>query len=177
MLRKLIGSTLIFLICTPVQGQDYVSFNEKRNNLSKSGMVTLGSWAVVNLIGSTTGLLLSKGEYYKGFHQMNILFNVVNLGLAIPSYFGAKNDDPKSHTLGESYQLQLKKEKLFVINTAFDFVYITGGVRMIQRAKWDTANSDKLRGFGTSLIIQGAFLFSFDFAMTLLHSRNRKKNF
>jgi hypothetical protein len=171
---------ILLILATPLIGSaqnDLMSFNTKRNELSKSGMLTLGSWATLNLIGSTTGLLMSKSEYYKGFHQMNILFNVVNIGLVIPSYLGAAKDDPGKHGPGESYQLQLKKEKIFVINTALDFVYITGGVRMLQRAKWDTANSDKLRGLGTSLIIQGAFLLSFDFAMTLLHSKNRKKNF
>ena len=165
------------LISVQSFGQDLLKFNTQRNELSKKGMLTLGSWAGVNLVGSTTGLLLSETEYAKGFHQMNILFNVVNMGLAIPSYISAAKDDPSVYGPGESYRLQLKKEKIFVINTALDLVYITGGVRMLQRSKWDTEHGEKFRGLGTSLVIQGSFLFAFDFAMTLLHSKNRRKNF
>ncbi|MCG8578036.1 MAG: hypothetical protein MI810_24365 [Flavobacteriales bacterium] len=174
------NSIFLFLILccgAAAQGQNLVDFNQKRNDMSKKAMISLGSWSLLNLGGSTAGLLLSEGERAKGFHQMNILFNVVNLGLAIPGYVSAKKDDPTAYGPKESYKAQLKKEKIFLFNTAFDFTYVAGGFYLRERSKWDLEHSEKLLGLGNSLIIQGSFLIALDLTMTLLHTRNRKRNF
>jgi hypothetical protein len=39
---------------------------------------------------------------------------------------------------------------------------MAGGAWMLERAKTSAQNQDSLRGFGRSLVLQGAFLFAFD---------------
>ena len=53
-------------------------------------MLGLGSWAGLNILGSGIGWATSTNGQNKSFHQMNVMWNVVNLGLSIPGYFRAK---------------------------------------------------------------------------------------
>ena len=57
-------------------------------------MLSLGSWASANIVGSGIGWARSYSEENKYFHQMNVMWNLVNLGLAIPGYIKAKKTTP-----------------------------------------------------------------------------------
>ena len=50
--------------------------------LERRAMWTLGSWAGLNMISGAVGLAVSDDPRWRGFHEMNIGWNVVNLGLA-----------------------------------------------------------------------------------------------
>ena len=56
-------------------------------------MLSLGSWASMNIVGSGIGWARSNSEENKYFHQMNVMWSLVNLGLAIPGYIKAKQDN------------------------------------------------------------------------------------
>lgn len=66
------------------QTESLESFNQKRLDINKTGMMILGSWAVGNM--AVSGVALGRGNFTedrtKHFHQMNIYWNVVNLSLA-----------------------------------------------------------------------------------------------
>jgi len=46
-----------------------------------------------------------------------------------------------------------------------------GGLYMIERSKNVTENSERWKGFGKSILMQGAFLFAFDVAMAVIISK------
>ena len=66
-------------------------FNEQRCNIDKKLMLSLGSWASANIIGSGIGWATTENEEHKYFHQMNVFWNAINIGLAIPGYIKARN--------------------------------------------------------------------------------------
>ena len=91
------------LICS----SQIVDFNTKRHNKDKNLMIGLGSWASINLIGSGVGWALSNNEKAKHFHQMNVMWNIVNLGIAVPSYLKAK----KQSSNLSFFKLTMNKEE------------------------------------------------------------------
>lgn len=145
-------------------------YNQQRIQKTKTGMLILGSWAAVNLLSSPVLAGRANGSD-KYFHQMNGLWNLVNLGIAGAGYLSLTKEDPSSLTLAQSVMEQQKIEKLLLFNTGLDVAYVLGGLYMIERSKNITKNADRLKGFGKSVVLQGGFLFAFDliFYLTMNH--------
>ena len=143
-------------------------FNQQRLHLNKNGMLVLGSWALANLISSPILASQTSGSA-RSFHQMNGYWNSVNLALAGIGYFNAVKGEAFGLTLAETILEQQSIEKILLFNAGLDLAYITGGFFLKERAKNVTTNSDRLKGFGNSLILQGAFLFAFDLAFYFVH--------
>ncbi len=77
---------VIFLSCD----QSLEQFNKERIQTDKRLMIGLGSWATTNFVVSGIGwATVPSGEAHY-FHQMNVLWNTVNIGLAVPGYLKAK---------------------------------------------------------------------------------------
>jgi hypothetical protein len=66
---------------------------------------------------------------------------------------------------------QQKLQRIFLLNAGLDVGYIMAGAWMHERAGNVTKNSDRLRGFGRSIALQGAFLFVFDLGAYFYHNR------
>lgn len=156
-----------------VSGQDLTEFNQERLNLDKKLMLGLGSWSIANVGVSSYGWATTENEA-KYFHQMNVMWSGVNLALALPGYLKAKKGDASSFSFAETWREQGKTEKVFLFNTALDVFYMTGGFYLKQRALNEPENYHRYRGWGNSLIMQGGFLFAFDLAATILHTRHRR---
>jgi len=150
-------------------------FNTKRHNKDKALMVCLGSWAGVNLIGSGAGWILSNNDQSKHFHQMNVMWNIVNLGIAIPGYLKAKKS-PSNISFFQTYNEQRRTEKTFLINAGIDIAYISSGLILNSESKYHKDKSDLLKGFSYSLILQGSFLLIFDWISYSMHNKNYKNN-
>ncbi len=149
------------------------SYNIERQSINRKGMLTLGSWAIVNIVSSPILASSSKGsERY--FHQMNGYWNGVNLIIAGFGYYGATRDH-SSYSLTESVKAQNSIERALIFNSGLDLAYIASGLYLRERSKNTSKNSDRLKGFGNSLILQGGFLFAFDITMFLVHNRHSKK--
>ena len=148
------------------QGQitDIQEVNEVRMHTAKWGMYTLGGWALANMAVSGVGMARSTGQR-KAFHQMNVFWNVVNLGIAAGSYYGMAADDPSGWTAWESLDHQMLLEKAFLFNAALDLAYLAGGMYLRERAKNDPNRAERWRGWGNSVLLQGGFLFAFDLSM------------
>jgi hypothetical protein len=143
------------------QSEALTDFNQSRKKITQTGMLVLGSWAVGNM--AVSGLMMTRtsgSQYY--FHQMNVFWNVVNLGLAGFGYYDALQMDPSgvgvSSSVSEFYSLQ----KTLLFNAGLDIAYIAGGLYLLERAKNAEKNQDRFRGYGRSVILQGAFLLAFD---------------
>lgn len=138
-------------------------------------MIGLGSWATANFIGSGVGWATAQNEEMKSFHQMNVLWNTVNIALAIPGYLKAKRENA-TMPFFETLSAQRKTEKIFLINSGLDIAYISGGFLLRSAAKHNADKQDQFNGFGNSLLLQGGFLFLFDLTAYFIHNKHRKKS-
>ena len=154
-------------------------YNRELNTHSRNGMIALGSWGVGNIIVGTAGVLTTKqGSTMFSFHLMNASWNVVNLGIALPAYFGARKRLKKEYDIPGSFKLQRKQETLYAINMAADVLYVGSGVFMQEFGnRYSNPNvRDSFKGMGYSLIMQGGFLLLFDAVMLGVHKSHWKKN-
>jgi hypothetical protein len=166
---------LFLFISTVSFAQPLLQFNQERLNTDKNLMIGLGSWATANFLVSGVGWsTVSEGEAHY-FHQMNVLWNTVNIGLAIPGYFKAKKSNPNLN-FDKSILTQHKTEKIFLINTGLDIAYISAGLLLRSNAKINLSKRDQFNGFGNSLLMQGGFLFLFDLTAYLIHNQHAKKS-
>jgi hypothetical protein len=110
----------------------------------------------------------------KSFHQMNVMWNAVNLGLAVPGYLKARNAKAVM-SLSATLSEQQKTERIFLFNSGLDIAYITAGFLLRSMALNQQAKADQLNGFGKGLILQGSFLFAFDLTAFALHHRHGKQ--
>ena len=143
------------------------ALNVHRIQLNKTNMWVLGSWAAGNI---ATGLVFrgsSQGNR-RYFHEMNAIWNVVNLGIAGAGLYGAYTANPDL-SLVESLAAQQRLEKILLFNTALNVSYMLGGAYLTERSRRPGSNADRLKGYGQSLILQGGFLLLFDTTQYLLH--------
>ena len=127
-----------------------------------NGMKVLGIWAGVNI---GTGLIMrnntSGADSY--FHEMNAIWNTVNLAIAASGYFKTRKETPNS--LGFAVlDRQLKLEKSLLVNSGIDLAYIMTGFYLQERAFNSNGdnNRDRFLGYGRSMVLQGLFLLVYD---------------
>ncbi len=145
-----------------------LELNEKRISLNKTHMMVLGTWAVGNV--TISGILRSRTEgRVRYLHEMNVIWNLVNLGLAGGGLYGAFTEDPTTYSLWDTYQKQQQIEKILLFNMALNFTYLTAGAYLIERSKTAQNLPERLKGYGQSLYIQGGFLLLFDLTQYFLH--------
>ncbi|MFA0962768.1 hypothetical protein AB9P05_13280 [Roseivirga sp. BDSF3-8] len=143
------------------------SYNEKRLDITQTGMLVLGGWAVANMVGSPLlGRNASGPDKY--FYQMNTYWNVVNLALAGFGYYGAATADPAAFSLFETMQEQYGVKKLLLVNAGLDVAYMAGGFYLKERG--ERLDEDRWRGYGRSLVLQGGFLLAFDAILFYIHN-------
>ncbi len=147
------------------------AFNETRINYNESGMIILGSWAIGNMIWGGIGASNSSGQT-KAFHQMNLYWNSVNLIIAGFGYWQASREIP-GNDFFETLDAQQKIEKILLFNAGLDLAYMAGGMYLKERGL--RLNKDKFIGFGKSIILQGAFLLTFDAVMYTFHAVHAKE--
>jgi len=164
--------TLILIIAgSRAFGQDSLkNFNYSRNDITTTGMEVLGSWAIINIGAGVAGWASSAGGSNKYFYQMDFLWNTANLGAATLGFKSARKNLNKQLTAAGNLKEQQKIEKIFLINGGLDIAYI--GIGIYLRHHGDANNSNELRGYGSSIILQGAFLLLFDGTMYNVQRRN-----
>ena len=171
-MKKIILFVLL-LVSTRVYAQDSLKYyNDQLLHIHKTGMEVLGSWAITNLAIGTVASFNTTGST-KYFYQMDALWNIANLGAAIPGYINASKKTGKPLPADETLKEQKKIETIFLVNGGLDLVYIAGGIYL--NNKGNTTNSDKLRGYGTGIILQGVFLLLFDGTMYTTEKSNGNK--
>jgi hypothetical protein len=166
---------LLFSCCLALelQGQEtslLLEYNQQRLQTQSKGMVVLGSWALGNIALGAYGLRHSSGPSL-AFHQMNLGWNLVNLGIAGWGYYSAMRGEADLAFL-PSFEEQKSIEKILLFNAGLDVGYMMTGVFLLERAKRAVAHSDRWRGFGQSLLLQGGFLFVFDLILVAVHQKN-----
>lgn len=167
-------SLLVFFTSFYSTAQTLEQFNKERIQTDKHLMIGLGSWATTNFIASGIGwATVPTGEAHY-FHQLNVMWNTVNIGLAIPGYLKAKKSNT-SLSFSETIRTQHQTEKIFLINTGLDIGYMAGGLLLRSEAKSNSDKQDQFNGYGSSLLLQGGFLFVFDIVAYSIHNRHSKQ--
>lgn len=136
-------------------------FNQRNIDHQKTAMIALGGWAVVN-IGAGLGFSQRTTGETKYFHQMNALWNTVNLAIAGIGYWSISGVDPVGWDLATGLSKHQNFQKILLFNAGLDVGYILGGIYLQERARRPDVNSDRLRGFGKAIVLQGGFLMAFD---------------
>lgn len=152
----------------------FLSFHLNRMDINENAMLVLGGWAAANILVGTYGNFKAKGEA-KYFHQFNAMWNVVNLGIAAFGYLNAVNSDPSSMTNLEILNDYNSLQNFLLLNAGLDVAYIATGFYLKERAK-NSSNSERLRGYGNSLLLQGGFLLLFDVSLYFIHQSNANVN-
>lgn len=168
--------TLLILIssspCCIAQQSQVDQFNLQQVKLVRNSMVVLGSWSTANLLYSGISIGDAKGSA-KYFHQMNLAWSGVNIGLAALGYFGTRHRDGFGYL--ESIKKQSNIEKIFLLNAGLDVAYIAGGFYLKERGRSGTQNPLRAEGFGNSIVLQGAALLLFDGIMYFVHQKHGRK--
>jgi hypothetical protein len=164
----------IVLFSFPLPGQqntagveDYYETNIRTN---RTGMYALGTWATGNIALGAYGWSRTTGET-KYFHQMNTLWNTVNLGLAASGLFGLRKTPREEQALLDHSR---RLERIFLINAGLDVLYMGTGLWLWEMENTDAERQHQLNGYGKSLLLQGAFLFAFDLVMFGIKKSQRK---
>ena len=167
---------LVLVFCflsLSVSGQ-VSTYHSEYNRINENLMLGLGSYAVTNFVVGGIGYATSQDDATKHFHEMNIMWNTVNLGLAVPGYLKAKRGG-KELTLEEMLKEQKKTETIFLVNDVLDLGYIATGIWMRNEAVNQGDRADMFKGYGNSLILQGSFLLAFDAYAYYLHRNHAKQ--
>lgn len=153
---------VIIPLFTFAQGLELPSLAEEKISFQQHGMLVLGSWAVLNMAGSGYMMTQTDGWQYR-FHQMNVFWNVVNMGIAAGGYFG--QEEVSNVTAFGLYKDYADFGKILLLNAGLDLAYMATGLYMQEKAKNVNKRKDMLKGYGKSIILQGGFLLVFDAAL------------
>ena len=142
-------------------------WNRERVTIQKNGMYVLGSWALGNFAVSGYYMTKSRDRNFY-FHQMNVFWNVVNLGIAGIGYAGALQS-PLGLGLEQTIAEYRSFGRILGVNAALDVGYVMTGMFLKSRGKKSDSHSERLIGYGNSLVLQGSFLFVFDVTLAYIN--------
>lgn len=149
-------------------------FNRERLARTRNSMWVLSSWATANLAVGAIGMRRATGEN-RAFHQMNLAWGAVNFGLAATGWWAAVHTDAASFDLYQTVRQHHRLQKIFLFNAGLDVGYMVGGLWLQERAKTAARRPERLRGYGRSILLQGAFLLVFDVGAYLYHQQLEPK--
>ncbi|MBO0936750.1 hypothetical protein J2I47_09365 [Fibrella sp. HMF5335] len=146
---------------------DRLQFSQQRYNHTRTLGLSLGSYALANMAVSGIAAGQTTGEAHY-FHQMNLYWNAVNLGIAGFGLLGLRKQNPETESLADAVQKHQAIKKTLLVNAGLDVVYVAGGLILAGQANAHPDQADKLRGYGKAVAVQGAFLLAFDLVNYLI---------
>ena len=174
---------LFLLVFMSLSVSDIKAQNDELSNVwqrqienQKTGMYVLSGWSATNIAISSIAVGGAEGSN-KYFHEMNIYWNVVNLGIAGLGFWGIKKQKSKTATLVNVIDVQHGLETTLLFNSGLDLAYMASGAYLIEKGKnqLDITTQNRQKGFGQSVLLQGGFLFVFDVTNYFLHRSNNPK--
>jgi hypothetical protein len=171
---RLIFLMLFLIVSWYVFGQNYelTDLSLRHFEDQKKGMIILGSWGLGNAVIGGIGLSKSDNPETRAFHQMNLGWGLVNTAIAGFGYYSAMHGQLDPNQPMELLLDNQKLKSILLLNTGLDVAYIASGFYLMERSKRSTDDAARLKGFGKSLIMQGAFLFAFDLGMYIHFNNN-----
>ncbi len=160
---------LLTAITLTAQPLDLETWNRDRLKTSQVGMTVLGVWAVGNMGVGAFGFALERDERLRFLHLGNLVWNAVNLGLALNTLIREWSTDPAALNAKQSLEASEQIEKIFFINGALDLGYLATSAFLWQRG--EATGDPRLVGLGQALLIQASFLVFFDVTFGILNAR------
>lgn len=150
------------------------SFNSERMRLSRSATWVLGSWAGANLgAGALIMGQSAKGSEAHHFGSMTMGWSAINLAIVVPGLLSLRKDRQKSLGIPGTFRAQRSTETIYLLNTGLDLGYMGLGLWMQERGlRAADEDGTRLRGFGNAILVQGAFLFTYDLVAWVAHRRH-----
>lgn len=149
--------------------------NKERIHTNQHGMKALGAWGGVSLVSGVIGMATAKDEEWKAFHEMNAIWGAINGGIAVMGYAGSRKELAEKLSCSKLLLRYEGTKRLYLINAGLDVIYMGTGALLWQYGDHTTNNAAMWRGFGKSLVVQGAFLFVFDNVMFASHQRRNSQ--
>ena len=143
--------------------------NARRIEMNRMALWGLTGWTVLNLSVGTVGYFTTSDPTWRGFHQMNALFNVGVLGAALGSFALLAAQDPERLDLRESLRRGGLLARGLLVGITLDVA--SGLLGLYLRERGLRMGSGRLEGWGYSLMLQGGFLLLFDTSLFVLNSR------
>lgn len=174
--------TLFFFLALLVFNQTVFAQNDladawhRRERTEQTGMKVLAGWSVANIAVSAVAIGKAEGSN-RYFHEMNIYWNAVNLGIAGLGFLNVAKSRKRSatFTLSEAVEAQHGVETVLLFNSGLDLAYVASGFWLLEKSKNDVSQQDRLKGFGQAVAIQGGFLLVFDITNYFIHRANAPK--
>lgn len=145
--------------------------HSQRTQTTRTAMLVLGGWAGVN-IAAGSALYFTSGNDLQRFHEMNVLWNVVNLGIALGGLLG-DGTAAAPLSISEAIEAQRSIESALLLNIGLDVAYMAAGWALLERGQRAVPDASRWTGYGASLLLQGGFLFLFDIGFYLFQLPNR----
>jgi len=159
----------------PQSSAELALLDRRQHRIQTAGMATLTGWSIANIVGGVAGNLATpRADPWRYAHQMNAMWNTVNLTLGA---IGLTNARKARAQVGERRGVRAdvaKTQRIFAVNALLDVAYMLGGTITWELGK--DRESPRLIGYGASFIGQGAFLMLFDLAMVSAHERGLRKS-
>ena len=136
-------------------------FSEQRINHQKTLGLALGGYALANIAVGSIAARQTAGET-REFHKMNVYWNLFNLGIAGAGLLGSRKRAADGETLADAVRQHENMKQILLLNSGLDVAYVVGGAYLRERANTHPDKADQLRGYGSSIMVQGGFLLAFD---------------
>jgi hypothetical protein len=156
------------------QTSTFQGLHNKRINTDRTGMLVLGSWGAVNVLGGVTGYVIADGTEAQAFHGMNAIWGAVNFGIATAGYVGNRKEVKKEMDCSRMLHRYEATKRLYLLNAGLDVLYVGTGVALNSYAD-EFNNPARWRGYGKSIAMQGVALLIFDGTMFAMHHKQDKK--
>ena len=142
----------------------------RREVLLGRGLAVLAAWVLLNVIGSGSQLARADRRHEDfHFHGLNVLWNLVNAGLAAWGMLRLHFSPPPGLDAAGLLSGQQYYQTLFAVNAGLDVLYLLMGSYLRRRAaRPDQTRPERLLGYGRALWVQGGFLLLFDGTMWVL---------
>ena len=138
-------------------------------------MKVLGSWGIASIAVGSIGYFIARQDESKYFHEMNILWGVVNTGIAAMGLTGVREEMDARLNYQQSFDRFRSNKKLYLINAGLDVLYIATGVGLTEYSVNTKSDAAIYKGFGKSIAVQGVFLLLFDNVMFAAHQQSNSK--
>lgn len=167
----------LFALCYPTQAQQdrMQAFDNRMKQLKKGHARVLLAWAGMNIItGGIFTFIVEETLFY--FHAMNTCWGIVNTGVAAFIFYHHNHVFKQPQTLLQQMDHQRHAEKMILFNIGLDITFIAVGLALYQHAQASSVIYPALwKGFGASVMMQGAFLCIQDMIFYRLHIKNRQQ--
>ncbi|WP_257459458.1 DUF6992 family protein [Archangium lipolyticum] len=147
--------------------------NAERIEMNRTAVWLLTGWTVLNLAVGTVVYFTAEDPVWRGFHQMNALFNVPVLGAALGSFALLAAQDPERLDLRQSLFRGGLLERGLLVGITLDVA--SGLLGLYLRERGLRVGSERLEGWGHALLLQGAFLLLFDTSLLVMNIRHQAR--